>query len=282
MIEIWFRFRFLILFIGVIVITFCSYLIFKEVDIAGSITTPLILGITILWFYLVHYYGQVNKDFKEYHLSKVSKSFVTGKNLTVISYHLMNADGEISKLEKTYFENFMFYEFERKFIVKYYIKNLNLFHKKISLKKACLKLNNSLRYSGKVQLLHFYISLITKDKFLSVGEIALLRKICKYSGIHYKTLDAVLAMFNYTSEEDLNKKTYAKTYKTNSIKKYYTILEIEETATEEEIKTAYRDLVKIYHPDKQFGKEKLNLSIAKQKFQAIQEAYDKIKQHKGI
>jgi hypothetical protein len=89
-------------------------------------------------------------------------------------------------------------------------------------------------------LLHYYISLITVDKFLSVGEISLLRKTCKYSGVNYKTLDAVLAMFNYTSEDDLNKKPYAKTYEGNSIKKYFIILEFIETATEIEIKSAYR------------------------------------------
>lgn len=281
MIEIWFRFRFLILYITFVIV--CATL-----SIYNETPTYFLFAIFSPIMFLF-YYAQVvtkldlMKKSDNRKLSSVKHNFNSCKNLTITSFYLMNADGKISDNEIKYFKDFLHNEFNRKLMVNYCIKKFgqNKFTS-YTLKYSCEKLIKKLRTIGKVQLLHYYISLITKDKFLSIGEIALLRKICKYSGIHYKTLDAVLAMFNYTSEEDLNKKTYAKTYETNSIKKYYTILEIEETATEEEIKTAYRNLVKTYHPDKQIGKEKLNLNLAKQKFQAIQEAYDKIKQQKGI
>jgi DnaJ-class molecular chaperone len=52
-------------------------------------------------------------------------------------------------------------------------------------------------------------------------------------------------------------------------KDYYKILEVEENASEEEIKLAYRRLAKKYHPD-------LNKtdSKAKEKFIKLHEAYD--------
>lgn len=51
------------------------------------------------------------------------------------------------------------------------------------------------------------------------------------------------------------------------MKNYYTILEIEETATQEEIKEAFRRLVKKYHPDNIYtGNE--------EKFREVLEAYD--------
>jgi len=52
-------------------------------------------------------------------------------------------------------------------------------------------------------------------------------------------------------------------------KKYYKILEIEEDASEEEIKLAYRRLAKKYHPD--LNKTDTN---AKEKFIELHEAYD--------
>ena len=62
----------------------------------------------------------------------------------------------------------------------------------------------------------------------------------------------------------------------------YKILGIQETATEEEIKKAYRKLAVKYHPDKvqHLGKE--FQSGAKEKFQRIQEAYETIKKERGI
>lgn len=52
------------------------------------------------------------------------------------------------------------------------------------------------------------------------------------------------------------------------MKDYYQILEVTRTATENEIKKAYRKLAKKYHPDTNGGDEK-----AAQKFQEITEAY---------
>lgn len=130
----------------------------------------------------------------------------------------------------------------------------------------------------KIKWMHFLISVAVSDRFLSNKELIILEKIREGWELPKGTFNSLLAIFNYTSEEDLNQKTYAKTYTENSIKKYFTILELEETANETEIKAAYRRLVKIYHPDKQ-KKESL---FAEQKFHAIQNAYEKVKIHRNI
>lgn len=56
--------------------------------------------------------------------------------------------------------------------------------------------------------------------------------------------------------------------------KYYKILEINKTATLEEVKSAYRTLSKKYHPDKHHGNDLEEL--AAEKFKQIKEAYEKI------
>lgn len=58
------------------------------------------------------------------------------------------------------------------------------------------------------------------------------------------------------------------------MKNPYEVLGVSPTATEEEIKTAYRNLAKKYHPDKYAGTDLADL--ATEKMQEINEAYDTI------
>jgi DnaJ like chaperone protein len=62
----------------------------------------------------------------------------------------------------------------------------------------------------------------------------------------------------------------------------FKVLGLESTATDEEIKKAYRQMAIRYHPDKvaQMGEE--YQKGAKEKFQKIQEAYDNIKKTRGL
>ena len=60
----------------------------------------------------------------------------------------------------------------------------------------------------------------------------------------------------------------------------YKILGVDPGATEEEIKSAYRQLVKKYHPDNYAGSPLADL--ANEKMQEINEAYDMVmKQRRG-
>jgi DnaJ-class molecular chaperone len=56
--------------------------------------------------------------------------------------------------------------------------------------------------------------------------------------------------------------------------KYYTLLEISNDASDEEIKKAYRKMALLYHPDKQNGKTETEQQEAEVKFKEIAEAYE--------
>ena len=60
------------------------------------------------------------------------------------------------------------------------------------------------------------------------------------------------------------------------------VLGVDPSATNEEIKKAYRKMAVQHHPDKysQMGEE--HQKAAKEKFQKIQEAYENVKKERGI
>jgi len=66
--------------------------------------------------------------------------------------------------------------------------------------------------------------------------------------------------------------------------KHYAILETDSSATDAEIKKQYRKLVKEYHPDKiaSKGLPEEFTKFAQDKFREIQEAYNAVKQERGI
>ncbi len=56
----------------------------------------------------------------------------------------------------------------------------------------------------------------------------------------------------------------------------YKILGVAPTASEEEIKKAYRKLSRLYHPDSNMNKSELEKRAAEEKFKAVQAAYEDI------
>ena len=62
----------------------------------------------------------------------------------------------------------------------------------------------------------------------------------------------------------------------------YKILEIEQTATDEEVKKAYRRMAMKYHPDKVSHLGEEFRKSAEDKFKKVNEAYEKIKKERNI
>ena len=93
-------------------------------------------------------------------------------------------------------------------------------------------------------------------------EVQTIRTIAGYLYISLNDFESIKAMFYEDSESA------------------YKILEIEKTASNEEVKAAYRKMVKKYHPDKlqHLGEE--HVKGAEEKFKQVQKAYEQIQQER--
>ncbi|TDT70545.1 DnaJ-like protein [Hypnocyclicus thermotrophus] len=79
--------------------------------------------------------------------------------------------------------------------------------------------------------------------------------------------------YNYKSHNNNYNGFYQNNYNKD---KFYDILGIDKTASQDEIKKAYRNLARQYHPDKYANASEEEKKVAETKFKEINEAYENL------
>ncbi|WP_166387550.1 MULTISPECIES: TerB family tellurite resistance protein [unclassified Polaribacter] len=136
--------------------------------------------------------------------------------------------------------------------------------KEVSARQVCIQIRQNMSHASRLQLLHFLFGIAKADGFVAESEIEEIRKMAGYLYINQNDFESIKAMFHDASENA------------------YKILDLEKTATDAEVKSGYRKMVKKYHPDKLQGLGEEHLKGANEKFQSIQAAYEKIKNERGM
>ena len=128
----------------------------------------------------------------------------------------------------------------------------------ISLRQVCLQIQQMMDHASRLQLLHFLFGIAQSDGDVASSEVIIIERIANYLRISHRDFESIKAMF-YRS-------------KTNA----YKILVLDKDASPKAIKSAYRRMVKKFHPDKvqHLGKE--HQKGAEEKFRKVQEAYEQL------
>ncbi|MDA9261890.1 TerB family tellurite resistance protein [Flavobacteriales bacterium] len=214
---------------------------------------------------------------------RIDPNFDFGKYLMMLSSIVMKTDGVTMKSELNFVKQFFVSQFgEQKSAI--YLQNLKLYlSQDISLEKVSKIIDNNINKSSKVQLLHYLIGIAVADGEMSNSEMQTLRRIAQSLSVNQMTFNSILAMFNFRNESGgYNQKTNSLNQDGISLENAYKVLGIDDSASEAEVKKAYRKLAIKYHPDKvaQLGEE--FQKGAKEKFQKVQDSYEKVKVAKGI
>lgn len=185
--------------------------------------------------------------------------------LVVLSASVMRADGKVLKSELEYLKRFFSQQFGPSFTQEH-LQTLKHFLDggAIPLEQVCSDIRQRTQVEIRIQLLHFLFGLAKADGHVADAEINVIRNIATLLEIPTVDFESVKNMFYRNVNSD------------------YAVLGIESTATEEEIKKAYRQMAIRYHPDKVASMGEEYQKGAKEKFQKIQEAYENIKRSRGI
>ncbi len=134
----------------------------------------------------------------------------------------------------------------------------------ISVRQVCLQIKNMMDHPSRLQLMHFLFGIAKADGFVTEDEVNQIYTMAGYLGISSRDYESIKAMFY------------------NGADNAYKILEIGKTATDDEIKKAYRRMAKKYHPDKVIHLGKEHQKGAEEKFRQVQEAYEQLQKERGF
>lgn len=185
-------------------------------------------------------------------------------SLLVLSAIVIKSDGKIDQRELNFVRS--------QFVGMYGKERANnafklfkgIMKKQISARQVCMQIRQNMPHSSRLQLIHFLFGIAKADEHVSEVEVDEIRKIAGYLYINQYDFESIKAMF-YSSSSSA-----------------YKILEIDKSASDNEVKKAYRKMAKKYHPDKLQGLGEEHLKGAQEKFQSIQSAYETIKKERGI
>jgi DnaJ like chaperone protein len=186
-------------------------------------------------------------------------------NLLSLASLVIKADGTVSQTEL---------DFVRQYFIQAYgkdranaiFKTFNEVIKKqgIMADKIGQMFRQQMRYESRLQVIHFLFSIANADGHVTQAEVQEIAKIAGHMGIQMRDFESIKAMFF------------------NNPDSAYKILEIEKDASVAEIKKAYRDMVKKYHPDKLQHMDEVYQKGAEEKFRKVREAYEQLQKEKGF
>ena len=186
-------------------------------------------------------------------------------SLVVLTAALMKADGRVTQRELDHVRRFFVQQFGQRQAGELLILLRDALRRDIPVGDVCAQVRSHMPHPMRLQLMHYLIGLAHADGAVDQAELALLRRVAHGLGISDKDLGSLSAMF-----------------RTADPGAAYQVLEVPRTATDEEVKKAYRRMAMKYHPDKvaQLGEEVQK--AAHEKFKKVQEAYEAIQRERGM
>ena len=185
--------------------------------------------------------------------------------LLALASVVIKADGKVDQSELDYVRRYFVQAYgKERANTTFRLFNDQIKKSGVSAVNLAQELKAYLRYESRLQVLHFLFSVAKADGLVSESEVKQLEIIARAFGLNLNDFNSIKAMF--FDQPD----------------RAYEILEVPKTATDAEIKKAYRTMVKKYHPDKLQDMDEAYRKGAEEKFRAVQEAYERIQKERGL
>jgi DnaJ like chaperone protein len=187
-----------------------------------------------------------------------------GVSLLVLFAAVMRADEELRKSELSFIKDFFTRTFGPNYAQERMILFKDILEQEYPLRDVCRQIRRNMDHPSRLELIHLLFGLAQADGHIDRVEMEVIGRISRYLGISASDFESIKAMFIQDTVSA------------------YKVLEIDPDADEDTVKKAYRRMANKYHPDKvnHLGEE--FLTVAEEKFKAINTAYQEIKRERGF
>lgn len=199
-------------------------------------------------------------------------------SLLVLASYIIKADGKVMHSEMELVRRFLRQNFGEQakrqgeeILLKLFEqqKRLGMAEYRTVIQDSCHQIRANMIYEQRLQLLNFLVMIAQADAVVSPEEIAALKEVAIHMGL---SVEDVIQMLNLRSGSSA----------TNSLDDAYKVLGIAPSATNDEVKAAYRKMALKHHPDKVAALGEDVRKAAEKKFQEINDAKEKIFKARGL
>ncbi len=187
-------------------------------------------------------------------------------SLLVLASMVIKADGKVDERELSFVRE----QFRQWFGVERANEAFAFFKKVVqeqpALTTVCSEVRRHMSLQGRIQIVGFLFALAYADGELQASERQVIARIAQYLGLN---------QHDFNRQELLHRPTVQR-------RDPYEVLGLSPSATDAEVKTAYRKLVKKYHPDALQGMGEDVVKEAESTFRQIQAAYEELCAARGI
>lgn len=187
-------------------------------------------------------------------------------SLIILIAAMMKADGKIQKSELDLVKRIFKEQFGAAKAKEMTLFLRDVLKQDYEIRPVCMQIRQYTAHPVRMQMMHYLIQVAMADGRMHPAEKQLIYRCASYLGVSEQDLGRMSSMFR--------KKVDSRTA--------YQILGLERSATDAEVKKAYRNLVKKYHPDRVLEQSPDFQKAAADKFRKIQEAYDEITEARGM
>ncbi|WBM75523.1 TerB family tellurite resistance protein [Saprospira grandis] len=182
----------------------------------------------------------------------------------ILAAAVVKSDGEVEELELSYIQKFLVEQFGQDNLQEYMGILSAALEQDWDMAKTCRQIYLSSSYETRLQMLYFLFGIANADYSIDQVEVDTIKRISLELDLPHSDFVSIKAMFY------------------DEMDSHYKILELPPSASDAQLKAAYRKMVKKYHPDSLASLGEEFQKVGESKFKRLQEAYDTICEKRGL
>ncbi len=200
----------------------------------------------------------------------------------------MKADGRVTKPELNVVKRVLVAQFGEEGAQSALLRLRDILKTDFDIRLAAMHIGSMVSYTDRLRIADILCQIAEADGIITDSEVTTIVNMSYYMGLSTADTQRIASRLHVNGNSRGygygQQGSYYGTSGTSaqSLSAAYATLGIKENATNEEVKNAYRSLVKKYHPDRYATQSQEEQDKAAEKFKEVQDAYEKIKAARGV